>query len=104
VYQELELVLMPGGTSKGLFVQDRDVPSVAAERDAFILARGGEPLRDSYAAERRPLASRNSVTSTRNFRGVILGYSGSSAWRDERVTADPGELVGAVAGLGTGHD
>jgi 2-methylaconitate cis-trans-isomerase PrpF len=43
VYQELELVLMRGGTSKGVFVHDRDLPSAVAERDAFILALMGSP-------------------------------------------------------------
>src|ERR1700729_474439 len=34
---------MRGGTSKGVFVHDRDLPSAVAERDAFILALMGSP-------------------------------------------------------------
>jgi 2-methylaconitate isomerase len=76
VYQELELVLMRGGTSKGVFVQDHDLPSAVAERDTFILALMGspDPLQiDGLGGARSSTSKLVSVTGSQR-RGVDVEY------------------------------
>jgi 2-methylaconitate cis-trans-isomerase PrpF len=76
VYQELELVLMRGGTSKGVFVQDRDLPSAVAERNDFILALMGspDPLQiDGLGGARSSTSKLVSVTGSQR-RGVDVEY------------------------------
>lgn len=45
----IRTTLMRGGTSKGLFFHERDLPADPAERDAFILAAYGSP--DPYGRQ-----------------------------------------------------
>jgi 2-methylaconitate cis-trans-isomerase PrpF len=44
-------VLMRGGTSKGLFLHEKDLPSDTAARDRMILSAYGSP--DPYRRHRR---------------------------------------------------
>lgn len=46
-----------------------DAVDLGWKLDAVLRGWGGEALLDSYEAERRPIGIRNSVASTRNFRG-----------------------------------
>lgn len=67
---------MRGGTSKGVFVQDRDLPSAVAERDAFILALMGspDPLQiDGLGGARSSTSKLVSVTASQR-RGVDAEY------------------------------
>lgn len=59
-------VLMRGGTSRGLFFHDRDLPSEKALRDAFILAAYGSP-----DADRRQVDGIGGATSSTSKVAVI---------------------------------
>ncbi|MGH3386713.1 MAG: PrpF domain-containing protein, partial [Nocardioidaceae bacterium] len=76
-------VIMRGGTSKGLFFHERDLPPAGAARDRFILAAYGSP--DPY---RRQVDGLGGATSTTSKVAVI----GDGAAHGVHVTYDFGQV------------
>jgi 2-methylaconitate cis-trans-isomerase PrpF len=76
-------VLMRGGTSKGLFILDSDLPEDSATRDAFLLAAYGSP--DPYRRQIDGVGGGTSVTSK-------LAVIARSTIPDVDVTYDFGQV------------
>ncbi|MPZ93574.1 MAG: hypothetical protein GEU96_01410 [Propionibacteriales bacterium] len=76
-------VIMRGGTSKGVFFHERDLPPAGAARDRFILAAYGSP--DPY---RRQVDGLGGATSTTSKVAVI----GDGAAHGVHVTYDFGQV------------
>jgi 2-methylaconitate isomerase len=102
LYQELELVLMRGGTSKGVFVRDCDLPSAAADRDALILALMGSPdpvQIDGLGGARSSTSKLVSVVGSQR-QGVDVEYLFAQVGVDVPIVSYAGNCGNLTAAVG----
>lgn len=94
--------LMRGGTSKGLFFLERDLPADRESRDAVLLAAMGSPdVREiDGVGGGHPLTSKVAVVSRSERDGVDVDYLFLQVWPDRAEVSDQQNCGNILAGVG----
>ena len=94
--------LMRGGTSKGLFFLESDLPADTAARDRFLLAAMGSPdVREiDGVGGGHPLTSKVAVVSASDRAGIDVDYLFLQVWPDRAEVSDQQNCGNILAGVG----
>jgi 4-oxalomesaconate tautomerase len=94
--------LMRGGTSKGLYFLESDLPADTAARDRFLLAAMGSPdVREiDGMGGGHPLTSKVAVVSASDRAGIDVDYLFLQVWPDRAEVSDQQNCGNILAGVG----
>lgn len=94
--------VMRGGTSKGLFFLEEDLPADRADRDRFLLAAMGSPdVREiDGMGGGHPLTSKVAVITPSARPGVDVDYLFLQVWPDRAEVSDQQNCGNILAGVG----
>lgn len=106
--RSIRVTLMRGGTSKGVFVAERDLPDAGPERDAFLLALMGspDPMQIDGLGGTHSSTSKVVAVSRSDRQGVDVEYLFAQVGIDRAVvdyTGNCGNLTSAVAPFALMH-
>ncbi|MSZ40556.1 MAG: 4-oxalomesaconate tautomerase, partial [Actinobacteria bacterium] len=94
--------VMRGGTSKGLFFLDSDLPADIAARDKFLLSAMGSP--DAREIDGmgggHPLTSKVAVVSKSDREGIDVDYLFLQVWPDRAEVSDQQNCGNILAAVG----
>ncbi len=98
----IRCMLMRGGTSKGLFFLAGDLPGLAAERDALLLAimGSGNPIQVDGVGGAHPLASKVAVVSRSASDDADIDYLFLQLGVEEATITDRQNCGNILAGVG----
>jgi 4-oxalomesaconate tautomerase len=93
---------MRGGTSKGGYFLESDLPTDLAERDAFLLAVMGspDPRQIDGMGGADPLTSKVAVVSKSNRAGIDIDYLFLQVFVDQAIVTDAQNCGNILAGVG----
>lgn len=93
---------MRGGTSKGLYFLESDLPADREARDKFLLAAMGSPdVREiDGMGGGHPLTSKVAVVSKSNREGIDVDYLFLQVWPDRPEVSDTQNCGNILAGVG----
>lgn len=94
--------VMRGGTSKGLYFLESDLPTDREARDKFLLAAMGSPdVREiDGMGGGHPLTSKVAVVSKSNREGIDVDYLFLQVWPDRPEVSDTQNCGNILAGVG----
>lgn len=99
--QAVRCAVMRGGTSKGLYFLNDDLPQQTAARDAFLLAAMGSP--DAREIDGmgggHPLTSKVAVVSPSTRAGIDVDYLFLQVWPDRAEVSDQQNCGNILAGV-----
>jgi len=100
--QAVRCAVMRGGTSKGLYFLNDDLPQQTAARDTFLLAAMGSP--DAREIDGmgggHPLTSKVAVVSPSTREGIDVDYLFLQVWPDRAEVSDQQNCGNILAGVG----
>lgn len=98
----VDCAVMRGGTSKGLYFLDSDLPTDRGARDAFLLAAMGSPdVREiDGMGGGHPLTSKVAVVSASARAGIDVDYLFLQVWPDRAEVSDQQNCGNILAGVG----
>ncbi len=98
----VDCAVMRGGTSKGLYFLERDLPRDRAARDAFLLAAMGSPdVREiDGMGGGHPLTSKVAVVQKSQREGIDVDYLFLQVWPDRAEVSDQQNCGNILAGVG----
>jgi 4-oxalomesaconate tautomerase len=100
--REAPCIWMRGGTSKGAYFLEGDLPSEAGERDAFLLAIMGspDPRQIDGIGGADPLTSKVAVVRRSSRPGVDVDYLFLQVYVDKPIVSDAQNCGNILAGVG----
>lgn len=98
----VDCAVMRGGTSKGLYFLESDLPADRQARDAFLLAAMGSPdVREiDGMGGGHPLTSKVAVVSASAREGIDVDYLFLQVWPDRPEVSDQQNCGNILAGVG----